>query len=630
MMARLFCSSSKRGALLVGFAFGLNYCSSAIGTVTATWLSATSGNWEDPTKWSTNPSYPNSSLEDVQINVTGSPYIVSLSEPAGSTDILVNNLNLNAEVDIPETSQLEIWGTANLGPNGVIRLIGQQNQLEINGGALNGQGEIIFDASYSNDFGNVSFAYMGTCTFGPGITLTTGTANGDINSGTLINEGTVLAKNGRTLIASLQNNSGNMEATTGGTLYVGGTWTNTGTIVANGATLKSYVPTVAAAGNFEVLDGRFELESSTTIAAVDALDIQNSVIAIGLVGGLNNTNTTLNIEDGTNTWHLIGGIFGGSIYAPSGAALEVEKAINNFSAQTSNLSNVQVNADMVLDSGADLNLNSGTTISGHTIRMTAGFTSFGPPTTLTINSGVALSNGTSIVLNGGSNENYIATSSVPAGASVVTGTGGGTIYGGIEETTSTLAISGSVSSITPGYSLTLSAANVALSGLLEASQSSINIPSYPSTFSGVNPAIVSNDGTVELGAGGLLNIGGTFSQTNAGIAEFELDGTATGLSGDLETTGNTELGGELLLFLSPGYRPNIGDQFMIITTTGGTINGNFGNVVLDTNGQDFAVSYGQSSVTVTAIPEPSCILLWTGVSGFLLSRRARREKPISL
>ncbi len=192
----------KRGPLVGAFAAGFSHFFPTVANGAATWFSATSGNWTDVTKWSSNPSYPNNSNEDAQIEVAGSPYAVSLN---AFDNIFVHDLDLNAELDIPETAYLVVWGAVNLGSNGVIRLVGQQNQLEIDGSAVNGQGEIIFDGSFPADFGNLDFGVLGgqsTCTFGPGITLTTGTENGEMNGGTLINEGTILAKNGRTLVMS--------------------------------------------------------------------------------------------------------------------------------------------------------------------------------------------------------------------------------------------------------------------------------------------------------------------------------------------------------------------------------------------------------------------------------------------
>ncbi len=340
------------------------------------------------------------------------------------------------------------------------------------------------------------------------------------------------------------------------------------------------------------------------------MNIQNSIIAIGINAGIDDAGTTLNVRDGTNTWHLIGAISGGAIDAPSGVPLEVEKALNNNSSTTSSLSNVQVNADMVLDTGANLNLNSGTTISGHTIQMDGA--------SLTINSGVVLSNGTSIILNGGSNNN-LTTSTVPSGVTISTASGGGTLG----NLFSTLVVSGSISSAAPGYSLTLTASAIVNHGLLKASDATIVVPMNPDAISGLAPTLVSSDGSVDLEAGGLINIDGSYSQTNPGIAEFQLDGTGVGQSGLLETTGNIQLAGELIVNLAPGYQPNPGDQFQIITTSGGMLSGTFATEVFNTGGENFAVSYGPSSVTLTAIPEPGCFLILSGASGLLLWRRRK-------
>lgn len=67
----------------------------AVGT-DASWLSAVSGNWTDPTMWSSNPAYPNndgSTVFNTRINATGGDYTVSLADPVTVTYLGVNSPN---------------------------------------------------------------------------------------------------------------------------------------------------------------------------------------------------------------------------------------------------------------------------------------------------------------------------------------------------------------------------------------------------------------------------------------------------------------------------------------------------------------------------------------------------------
>src|SRR4051812_48322240 len=53
---------------------------------TSTWNAAVSGNWNDPTKWSTNPNYPNNGNGGVAtyaavVSATGAAYTITLAVP---------------------------------------------------------------------------------------------------------------------------------------------------------------------------------------------------------------------------------------------------------------------------------------------------------------------------------------------------------------------------------------------------------------------------------------------------------------------------------------------------------------------------------------------------------------------
>jgi hypothetical protein len=91
--------------------------------VAANWLSAVTGNWNDPTRWSTNPDFPNNggTTYDVTINATGAAYSVTLNQ-----DITVDSVML----DSPDLTLL-------LGPAFTLSTVGDWSVL--NGATVDGQ-----------------------------------------------------------------------------------------------------------------------------------------------------------------------------------------------------------------------------------------------------------------------------------------------------------------------------------------------------------------------------------------------------------------------------------------------------------------------------------------------------------
>src|SRR4051794_26497847 len=83
-------------ALLVAAAAGLacSLAAEAAGQTDANWLTAASGNWSDPSRWSTNPLYPNNGAGNsyrAYIQATGSNYVVT-----SSGNVLLDYLRLNS------------------------------------------------------------------------------------------------------------------------------------------------------------------------------------------------------------------------------------------------------------------------------------------------------------------------------------------------------------------------------------------------------------------------------------------------------------------------------------------------------------------------------------------------------
>ncbi len=99
-----WCLVAVLGGILVGGAH-------ARGQPTSFWLNPVSGDWTDPTKWSSNPVFPNNGSQtfDVTIAAAGSPYSVLFNSPA--IPVNVDSLDL----DSPNVTLVHAAGTLKLG-----------------------------------------------------------------------------------------------------------------------------------------------------------------------------------------------------------------------------------------------------------------------------------------------------------------------------------------------------------------------------------------------------------------------------------------------------------------------------------------------------------------------------------
>jgi hypothetical protein len=108
------------------------------------------------------------------------------------------------------------------------------------------------------------------------------------------------------------------------------------------------------------------------------------------------------------------------------------------------------------------------------------------------------------------------------------------------------------------------------------------------------------------------------SATYAGLLNIELGGLTAGSDyaqlNHFLGTAEAHLGGTLNVSLINGFMPTAGNQFAIITATGGVFD-TFSNTLLPTlpNGLSWNVDYGANSVLLavsqTAVPEPSAIVV---------------------
>jgi hypothetical protein len=165
-------------------------------------------------------------------------------------------------------------------------------------------------------------------------------------SSTYLNAGTINANTaGGNWLVDLGNgtagtNQGTIEVTaSGSSLSTGGTWTNSGALVASGGTLN--------------LGGGFSLASGTTLNTAGG--------TVNLTGTLNNGGQTLAL-DGSNTgsWNLLGGaISGGTVSTASPARLVGTPSGGTLSGVT-----LVGTLDLALNNGAVVNVINGLTLNG--------------------------------------------------------------------------------------------------------------------------------------------------------------------------------------------------------------------------------------------------------------------------
>ncbi|MEO7319819.1 MAG: hypothetical protein ABIZ56_12590 [Chthoniobacteraceae bacterium] len=113
--------------LAAGIASILPTLSARAADINATWSFPTNGSWDDATKWSSNPLFPNNgaSTFNATIGAPGGPYAVTLG-----VDITIENLNLTS----PGATLAHVGGTLEI--NGALTL--QAGTYSVQGGAIKG------------------------------------------------------------------------------------------------------------------------------------------------------------------------------------------------------------------------------------------------------------------------------------------------------------------------------------------------------------------------------------------------------------------------------------------------------------------------------------------------------------
>ncbi len=433
-----------------------------------------------------------------------------------------------------------------------------------NDGALNNTigGSLIYGASNTG----FSFTNAGTGTVtnsATGYTLTIGQGGTDqvinqANATIDADGGNITLGNGGTTIT----NAGLLEATAASsTLTIGTTnttWTNTGTIA-------------ATSGGTVDLGGTFG-ESSLTSGTINA-----SGGTLNITGTLNNASGTLIPLTGPNSgiYTLYGGtISGGTV---DGAALTFGLSLGNLGGGAPS-TGVTMLGNFAVPTSAGFYANSGTTFTGGT-------------TTFNGSNAVHLSAGTANALTIASDETWTGGVSISAaGANLgmtndgaINNTVGGSLVYGAGNTgfSFTNAGTGTVTNSATGYTLTIGqggadqvinqanatinadGGNITLgnggttitnSGLLEATAATSTLTI------GVSNSTWTNTGTIAATNGGIVDLGGNFTDSNL------TSGTINASGGTLNITGNLNNASATLV-------PLTGLNSGIYTLYGGTISG---------------------------------------------------------
>ncbi len=109
-------------------------------------------------------------------------------------------------------------------------------------------------------------------------------------------------------------------------------------------------------------------------------------------------------------------------------------------------------------------------------------------------------------------------------------------------------------------------------------------------ISGLNP----NSGTISSGVGSVVTINGTFSNTAAGTVVIAIAGTLSTQYGRLAISGSASLGGSLNLSSVGGFVPSIGNTFQVLAY--GSSTGQFATV--DGQNIGYTASYGPTALNL--------------------------------
>jgi hypothetical protein len=262
----------------------------------------------------------------------------AMLDTAGRSDATLSGVTLVGNMMVNNFSTLNISNGLTLND----AILGGTGALNFTGGSqsVTGTGAITGNRGiYADTAGR-------TITFASGVSLSGGPNVGGTAVVTWIFQGTVSAGAGQTVALFASDNTyinqGVWQSISGGTLTLGGNWTNNGTITVAGAT-----STLNLGGTFNA-------------ARMGTINNTNGIINI--VGTLNNAGNTLALDNATGTWNLLNGtITGGTITTADSAVLNIPQ----YSDAT--FSGVTLNGTVTLGEDDRLNIVNGLTLNGGTL-----------------------------------------------------------------------------------------------------------------------------------------------------------------------------------------------------------------------------------------------------------------------
>jgi hypothetical protein len=149
---------------------------------------------------------------------------------------------------------------------------------------------------------------------------------------------------------------------------------------------------------------------------------------------------------------------------------------------------------------------------------------------------------------------------------------------------------------------------------------------------GVTGNVTNNGGTVTPTDGpGLMVIKGNYTQ-NLGTLLFDIDGSSAGQFDQLSVTGLAVLkGGKIEITFGNGFTPLAGEQFDLISATGGLT---ASNISFDISGLPSGLKFDDTlgpneldlSFAVAPVPEPGIGLLCASGLAFMALALARRRR----
>jgi hypothetical protein len=206
---------------------------------------------------------------------------------------------------------------------------------------LDGTGSVDFVTSGNNEL--LMTSANATLTIGPAMTIRgqTGSIDGQSNS-SLINKGKIVTD------------------VAGGTISIqpsGGPFTNQGTVETDTGLVQLFGPW-SNTGTFKVNGGTLNLGGSFTTAGIGTMTRRGGTVNVS--GTLDNTGSTLALDDETGSWRLLGGTIKGGIYVNSLGAELV------FTTAGGTLDGLVANGDLDLtqDFGVSVNIVDGLTLNG--------------------------------------------------------------------------------------------------------------------------------------------------------------------------------------------------------------------------------------------------------------------------